>query len=262
MSRKEFMAKLETLLQSIPEEERSEALQYYEDYFDDAGTEHEEEVIQELESPEKVAALIGADLKPGNEENGEFTEHGFTDERFEEKETPAMRGEHTKDGDRYSFHQEDDERRDSGGYEYGDGGAGMHFNERRNGTPPRTSKWLKILLIAAIVLVACPVAVPVIIGVAAVVFGLVVAVFAMFAAFVIAAVAVAVAGITVIIVGIVASIGIPSALLTVGIGVLMFTIGAIATVATVRLCMVMYPAIFRIIVNICRMPFHRRKAVV
>lgn len=255
MNRKDFMAKLEQLLRSIPAEERREALQYYEYYFDDAGAEHEEEVIQELGSPEKVAAMIGADLKPGSEENGEFTEHGFTDERFEEKETPAMRGDHTKRGDRYSFHQEENQNRGySGSYGYENGASRQ--------AKPRTSKTLKVLLIVAIILVVSPVAVPVILGVAAVVFGLVVAAFVMFAAFVIAAVAVAVSGIAVVIAGMIASIGLPSALMTVGIGLLMFTFGAIATVATVKLCMVMYPAMVRIIVNICRIPFHGRKAVV
>ena len=248
MNRKDFMAKLEQLLRSIPAEERREALQYYEYYFDDAGAEHEEEVIQELGSPEKVAAMIGADLKPGSEENGEFTEHGFTDERFEEKETPAMRGDHTRRGDRYSFHQEENQNRGySGSYGY-ENGAGRQAK-------PRTSKTLKVLVVS-------PVAVPVILGVAAAVFGLVVAAFVMFAAFVIAAVAVAVSGIAVVIAGMIASIGLPSALMTVGIGLLMFTFGAIATVATVKLCMVMYPAMVRIIVNICRIPFHGRKAVV
>ena len=37
MNREEFMAKLKALLGDIPAEEREEALQYYEDYFDDAG---------------------------------------------------------------------------------------------------------------------------------------------------------------------------------------------------------------------------------
>jgi len=49
MNREEFMAKLKALLGDIPAEEREEALQYYEDYFDDAGADNEAEVIRELE---------------------------------------------------------------------------------------------------------------------------------------------------------------------------------------------------------------------
>ena len=45
MNRAAFMQQLENLLQNISVAERQEALQYYNDYFDDAGVENEEEVI-------------------------------------------------------------------------------------------------------------------------------------------------------------------------------------------------------------------------
>lgn len=62
MNRTEFMRQLERLLQSIPEMERQEALQYYNDYFDDAGEENEKEVIDALGNPAKVAENIKRDL--------------------------------------------------------------------------------------------------------------------------------------------------------------------------------------------------------
>ena len=37
MDRKQFMRQLEALLSDIPGEERREALEYYESYFDEAG---------------------------------------------------------------------------------------------------------------------------------------------------------------------------------------------------------------------------------
>ena len=52
MNRVEFMETLSRLLQDIPEEDRIDALKYYNDYFDDAGSENEQNVIEELESPE------------------------------------------------------------------------------------------------------------------------------------------------------------------------------------------------------------------
>ena len=45
------------------ESERKAALEYYQDYFEDAGAENEGKVIQELGSPGKVAAIIRADLE-------------------------------------------------------------------------------------------------------------------------------------------------------------------------------------------------------
>lgn len=62
MSRKEFMERLEELLKDIPDNEREEALQYYNDYFDDAGIENEAEVIRDLGSPEQVAQKLKAGL--------------------------------------------------------------------------------------------------------------------------------------------------------------------------------------------------------
>ena len=61
MNRVEFMETLSRLLQDIPEEDRIDALKYYNDYFDDAGSENEQNVIEELESPEKVAMKIKSD---------------------------------------------------------------------------------------------------------------------------------------------------------------------------------------------------------
>ncbi len=62
MKKQEFMNQLESLLQDIPEQERTEAIQYYNDYFEDAGEENEQEVVEALGSPYKVAENIKRDL--------------------------------------------------------------------------------------------------------------------------------------------------------------------------------------------------------
>lgn len=58
MNSNEFLKKLETLLQGISEEERSEALRFYSEYFSEAGPEQEQAILKELVSPEHVAAAI------------------------------------------------------------------------------------------------------------------------------------------------------------------------------------------------------------
>lgn len=63
MNRQEFMRQLEYLLRGIPANERMDALAYYNDYFDEAGLEKENQVIQELGSPESVAQTILADVQ-------------------------------------------------------------------------------------------------------------------------------------------------------------------------------------------------------
>lgn len=84
MNRAEFMKELEYLLQDIPEEDKEEALAYYRDYLEEAGDEHEAEVIREFKSPERVAAIIRSDLSGILEDGGEFTEAGYQDERFKD----------------------------------------------------------------------------------------------------------------------------------------------------------------------------------
>ena len=85
MNRVEFMRELERLLADISYSEREEALQYYNDYLNDAGVENEEEVIASLGSPEKVAATIKAGLSGGEE--GAFTENGYQDYEQEPQNT-------------------------------------------------------------------------------------------------------------------------------------------------------------------------------
>ncbi len=93
MNRMQFMRELSHLLSDISEAEREEALEYYENYFEDAGAEREAEVIRELGSPGKVAAIIKADLSAGSGDYGEYTERGYTDTRA--KEEGQMPGKYT-----------------------------------------------------------------------------------------------------------------------------------------------------------------------
>lgn len=69
MNKEQFLLRLEQLLSDIPEDERTEALEYYQSYFEDAGVENEANVIEELGSPEKVAQSI----REGVNDRGEDT---------------------------------------------------------------------------------------------------------------------------------------------------------------------------------------------
>lgn len=62
MNRTEYMRQLESLLQNISATEREEALQYYNEYFNDAGPENEQNVIEALGNPAKVAENIKKDI--------------------------------------------------------------------------------------------------------------------------------------------------------------------------------------------------------
>lgn len=64
MTRTAFLAALEQLLAPLPEDERKDALSYYEDYLDAAGPENEARAIAELGSPEEVARKILDEQSP------------------------------------------------------------------------------------------------------------------------------------------------------------------------------------------------------
>lgn len=276
MSRREFMEELKKLLSGISDEERDEALKYYEDYFEEAGSGNEEQVIQELVSPQKVAAMIKADLEEGSEKSGEFTEWGYTDERFEEKETPATKEQADSETEDKTGAREESHSRgysyggseNSRGYSYGGNETGKGYTHKGNGTDvsgsgekaPWTSRTLKIVLTMLIIIAAFPGLLPVLISILAVVAVLILAAASSFAVLVIASAALALAGICVTVIGSVSLIAdFPTAMMTMGIGILLFVIGIILTAASVKLCLVMYPAMYRAVVNICRRIVHRKK---
>ena len=76
MNRTEFMYELGLLLSELPPEERREALQFFEDYFDEAGPQGEAEVIERLGTPKQAARRILKDLKDEGKD-GEYTEAGY-----------------------------------------------------------------------------------------------------------------------------------------------------------------------------------------
>lgn len=216
MNRIEFMTELAALLQNLPEEERNDAMQYYNNYFDDAGEDKEQEVIAELESPKKVADKIKGDILENQEEDSSS------------KQCP--------------------EQYKAAEYEYTD----------RKEKKLWSSNALKIILIIAIILVGGPVIIPCTIGVLAVIVGGVAALFAIFIGLVILFIALAIVGVALVIAGIAAllpEIAVGLALL--GAGLIIGVIGAIGTVASVRLCIIVFPGIIRGIVWVCRKPFHR-----
>lgn len=83
MNRKEFLDELAFLLQDIDDFEKNEAIQYYQNYFDEAGSENEQQVISELGSPEKVAAIIKAGINGNFENDIEYSNRGMANSSFE-----------------------------------------------------------------------------------------------------------------------------------------------------------------------------------
>ena len=120
MNREIFLKRLEELLYDLPEEERISALEYYEDYFEEAGPDMELQVMKELGSPERIAAIIKTNLLREVENrstDGEFTEHGYSAPEFDEKKNEVVLGserlhEQEEEGEKKVF-QEDAFQKDT-----------------------------------------------------------------------------------------------------------------------------------------------------
>ena len=58
MTKFEFLGDLSRLIADLPEEDREQAMEYYEDYFTDAGPEKEQEIIKDFISPAYIAEQL------------------------------------------------------------------------------------------------------------------------------------------------------------------------------------------------------------
>ena len=229
MSRKAFMARLDELLADITQAEKEEALSYYEEYFEDAGEENEEEVIQSLGSPEKVAATIKAGLSENAQEEGEFSETGYTNSYYDKKDEIAARN------------LSSEER----GFGKGKGLSGIS-----------TGGWVIILILC---LFALPILGPILLGIAGTIFGVLVAIAAVIFAVLVTGVALIVAAIAMVVAGFATLFATPivgvaligAALVVAGIGILIAILGFWVVTKVI-------PPLFRGFVELIRKPFARK----
>lgn len=280
MNREEFMKELESLLYDIPSEEREEALQYYNGYFEDAGADHEDEIIKELGSPERVAAIIKSDLNANAEDienRGYFTEKGYQDpahdEKFELMKQSKSKDQNESNGQRNSSdkngYNNAQNANNNGGanfgssnnQNYGNGSNGNNFSSNGNGSYGQNNSASRqnnnnsnTGLIILIIILTLPITLPII----STIFGVVVAIIAVLFALGIAGVCMMGAGVALVVAGII-KLGIPFLGLAIsGGGLIVFGLGMLFVFISVWLCKVVVPAMIRGIVSLCRLPFKNR----
>ena len=226
MTKQEFLEELNRQLQDIPEQERREAVLYYEEYFDEAQVTDTEDVLNKIDTPGQIASSIRSGLQ-NNGRTGEFTERGFEDSN-------AKRDELMRNGE-ISGNKKDTKKEEG-------------FFKKKGVTdekiPLDTSKIILIIILAVFTF-------PIwgglagglfglLIGLAAAIFGLAVAAFALTISFL-------VGGIAVVIGGIVKMCTLPGfgAVLAIGVGLLMFGIGMLMLMLMVWVCSGLIPSIGR-----------------
>lgn len=218
MNKEQFLKELERLLQGIPENEKREALSYYEEYFDDAGAENEQQVLDRLGSPMQVAMNIKEGLRGSIGYQNMGT--NYQNSGFQHIETQNV----------YT------------------GGAA----EKRNSLPG----WAIVLIVIGCILCS-PVllgAAGTLLGaVASVIFGLIGLIIGFGAAgiaLIVSAVVFVPLGCTLI------PLNGFAAMLLIGVGFLLAGIGLLLILATVWMCGWALPTFIKWIVKLCRKPFH------
>lgn len=226
MNRIEFMKRLEVLLSDISESEREEALQYYNDYLNDAGVENEQEVLDSLGTPEQLAKVIKEGLGD-NSEAGEFTETGYRNESYEGfAHNEVVEKNHYKKADKKPM------------------SAGM------------------IVLIVILCIIAAPVIIPIIAGLFGGFMGILGGLFGLFIGIAAASVALVVVGVVLIGLGIGELFAMPLAgVCLLGAGILVLGLALFFIWLTVWVCGVAIPWIIRGIVGLLSKLFHRRGGV-
>lgn len=224
MNRIEFMTELAALLQDVPVEERKEAMQYYNDYFDDAG-EEEKDVVKELGSPAKVAENIKKDL-------------GI--------QTEISSGGAQNTGANYTGAQ--DARAQNNGTQ--------NVGTQNVGTQEQSNHIWKIVLIALVVIFGLPL----LLGIGGGVLGLLAGIIATVFAVILTAVLVVITGVLAIVAGVTFLITEPAVgLALIGGGLIAGVCGVIASVLLVKLCMIAFPAAGRWITKMWNKVKNRKK---
>lgn len=294
MNRAEFMSRLAALLQDVPLAEREEAIQYYNDYFDDAGEGNEAGVIAALGSPEELAKSIKAGLADGGS-SGEFTESGF--HSYEKKnENQIMSTDQCQNGEQGSRQKQNGtqssgqgfqgagqgggqnfqsdpywQEKNGGGSTYGQqktdgdgtygqqryaGGSGQQSSLGRQPAKPMTGGKIALIIVLAILL--SPVWISVLGGIFGGGVGLLAGLLGIFIAFLVVGVVLTVVGIVLVIAGIIAIFSAPlGGLCLAGGGLIMIAVGLVFVWLMVLVVGTAIPALVRGIVDLCRRLFHR-----
>ena len=254
MNRAEFMSRLSSLLQDVPLAEREEALQYYNDYFDDAGEGNEESTIASLGSPEEIAKSIKAGLTDG-QNAGEFTDSGFYS--YEQKsKNQVMSTEQMQHAD-----QGDGQNRQGDPYGPQGNTGGNAYGTQPDSGSQKTKESMsggKLALIILLAVLLSPVWIGVLGGIFGGFVGLLGGALGIFVAFLVVGVVLTVVGAVLFVTGIAAIFGAPlGGLCLMGGGLIMVALGLVFVWLTVIIVGMAIPALVRGIVSLCNRIFHR-----
>lgn len=233
MNRQLFMRDLNRFLADLPAEEREQALNYYEDYFEDAGIENEQKVIEELGSPVDVAKQI----KSVNREHISYGEGSAA----KAIAYPKIMDENTS---QYNH------------YYNGENHCGNNsFTSQEN---KAKKSWTqdpgKVTLVVILAVLAIPVGLPLLSALFGVAVSIIACLFSLFIVLFVMGGALVFSGIAGIVCTVFAAIGghYASSVLTLGFSLILISVGLILLWLGVLFCSKGIPAVWKLIIKCCR----------
>lgn len=236
MNREEFLRQLEGLLCDISEEERADALAFYRSYFEDAGEGNEAAILEELQSPQKVAESIKKDLGiDGSLNAGDLNAGNGMNQRCGVNQRCGSSGYGADSG--YS----------AGGY--------TAFEEKKKNSAGTVAAWVIVaVLTSPIWLTILLVILCVLLGIVCALFGVAVAALAVMVTLVVVGFVLIGCGISLMATG-----NPPAGIGIMGGGFLVLALGVLAVVLTVWIFGGFLPWAILGIVKLCKRPFAKRK---
>lgn len=213
MNRQEYIFDLRSRLTSLPENEINEAMRYYSEFFDDAGVENEQDVIEKLGSPSVVAAQILMECSQ-KALSTNVINTGATDNQLKENNFNS--------NNNYKPQQE-------------------YKAPKSN---PTSSTILKIVLI----ILALPIALPLGFAFLAVVFAISLTIFALLASITIAGFALLLSGVLLFAIGVINLFIAPGkAVLALGVSLLLVGFGTLITILFVNLLVLTFKGLIKLL---------------
>jgi uncharacterized membrane protein len=199
MTKDEYLNILQNNLENMPEEESRNILRYYREYFEDAGEENTDKVMEELGTPESLAQKVS----------------------FENADSDFFQNKYAQNDSQYYNTQSNAK-------------SNMQDNVQDRMGQKRSGGNKVLLIVLAVI--GAPIWVPLAIAVLAVLFSMSVAVVSLLFAFVVTCVVLIGSGIFAIGVGTVGMFThVPTGLLTMGLGLLCIGIGILLLIGSVAL---------------------------
>ena len=300
MTRSDFVKELEILLADMPDEDRNEAIQYYNNYFDDAGIEHEGEILTQLGSPQRIANMITAELKNNisEQERGMFTEKGYQDTIYEDEKYELINVNGKRDnidnaGNEDSYNNRQNSvncNYDNGNgpqgnnYSNGNNNAGKYSNNGNNNAGNYSSNGNTNTsgnsngnsntstgnsngnrsnngVNTVLIILLCIFGMPLFFSGIGIIIAIVATIFALFIAFGLSGFCMIGAGLALFITGLI-KLGTPLfGLAYCGAGLVVFGLGMLFSLLSIILCKSVLPATIKGIVNLCRLPFKNRSVM-